>query len=75
MKLVVAAGGTAGHINPALSFVEKVLREQPNSEVIFVGREDGMEYRLVKEAGIRFFLLIYMDLREIFLCPGSHIIL
>ncbi len=55
MKLVVAAGGTAGHINPALSFVEKVLQEQPDSEVIFVGREDGMEYRLVKEAGIRFY--------------------
>ena len=55
MKLVVAAGGTAGHINPALSFVEKVMQEDPGSEVIFVGREDGMEYRLVKDAGIRFY--------------------
>ncbi|MBR0342106.1 MAG: undecaprenyldiphospho-muramoylpentapeptide beta-N-acetylglucosaminyltransferase [Oscillospiraceae bacterium] len=55
MKLVVAAGGTAGHINPALSFVEKILQEEPDSEVIYVGREDGMEYRLVKDAGIRFY--------------------
>ena len=55
MKLVVAAGGTAGHINPALSFIEKVLQEEPNSEVIFVGREDGMEYRLVNDTGIRFY--------------------
>lgn len=55
MKLVVAAGGTAGHINPALSFVEKVMQAEPGSEVIFVGREDGMEYRLVNDAGIRFY--------------------
>lgn len=57
MKLVVAAGGTAGHINPALSFVEKVREEQPDAEIVYVGRRDGMEYRLVHNAGIRFFAI------------------
>lgn len=57
MKIVVAAGGTAGHINPALAFIEKVRSERPDTEVIYVGREDGMEYRLVTNAGIRFFAI------------------
>lgn len=54
MKLLVAAGGTAGHINPALAIADKVVNVLPESKVLFVGTPDGMEARLVKKAGYDF---------------------
>ena len=36
MKVIVAAAGTAGHINPAISIANKIKQEQPNSEIIFI---------------------------------------
>ncbi len=55
MRLVIAAGGTAGHINPALAFAQEFGKNQPGSEIVFVGREDGMEARLVKAADFSFY--------------------
>lgn len=53
MKAVIAAGGTAGHINPALAIADEILRSEPDSEIVFMGREDGMEKRLVTSRGFR----------------------
>ena len=36
MRVIVAAAGTAGHINPAISIANKINQEQPNSEIIFI---------------------------------------
>ncbi len=55
MKVVIAAGGTAGHINPALAIAGEIKKNQPDSEIVFVGREDGMEKDLVQKAGYRLF--------------------
>lgn len=49
MRVIVAAGGTAGHIYPGLSLAE-VLRAQ-GADVTFLGRAGGQEARLVPEAG------------------------
>ena len=47
MRVIFTCGGTGGHINPALA-VAKILRERrPDSEILFVGAEDGMETKLV----------------------------
>ncbi len=54
MRVLAAAGGTAGHINPALAIVDKIVNVFPKSEVLFVGTPDGMEARLVKKAGYDF---------------------
>ena len=51
MRAIIAAGGTAGHINPALAIAEEIKRNEPDSEILFVGREDGMEKKLVAQAG------------------------
>ena len=51
MKILFACGGTAGHINPALSIAEIIKRNVPDASVVFVGTPGGMENRLVKEAG------------------------
>lgn len=56
MKVLIACGGTSGHINPALSIAGEIKRRHPDSEIIFVGTEDKLEATLVPKAGfeIRF---------------------
>ncbi len=36
MRVIVAAAGTAGHINPALSIANKIKKEEKDSEIIFI---------------------------------------
>lgn len=52
MVIVLSGGGTAGHINPALALAE-VLEHQGHT-VLFAGTPQGVEARLVREAGIPF---------------------
>ncbi len=54
MRVILAAGGTAGHINPALAIADKIKQVFPESEILFVGAPDGMEAKLVKKAGYNF---------------------
>lgn len=37
MRVIVAAAGTAGHINPGLAIANKIKEEEPDSEIIFIG--------------------------------------
>lgn len=53
MKVLLAAGGTAGHIVPALTLADTLMRDDPHTEVVVVGREDGLESRLVPARGYR----------------------
>ena len=54
MKVLIAAGGTAGHINPALAIAGALEKVCPGVEIHFAGRQAGMEYRLVTQAGYAF---------------------
>jgi UDP-N-acetylglucosamine--N-acetylmuramyl-(pentapeptide) pyrophosphoryl-undecaprenol N-acetylglucosamine transferase len=54
MRVLIAAGGTAGHINPALAIAGALKKADPSAEIHFAGRKEGMEYRLVTEAGYPF---------------------
>lgn len=51
MKVIIAAAGTAGHINPGLSIANKIKEEEPSSEIIFIGTQRGLEKDLVPRAG------------------------
>ncbi len=51
MKVLLAGGGTAGHINPAIAIAGYIKEMEPDAEFLFVGNRDGMEQRLVKQAG------------------------
>lgn len=51
MKVIVAAAGTAGHINPGLAIANKIKEEEPNSEIMFIGTTRGLENDLVPRAG------------------------
>lgn len=53
MNVIFTCGGTGGHINPAIA-VAKILRERrPDSKILFVGADDGMEVDLVTREGFR----------------------
>lgn len=51
MKIVLAGGGTAGHINPALAIASYIKEKEPDTQILFIGNRDGMEQTLVKKAG------------------------
>ena len=52
MKYVISAGGTAGHINPALATAEELTRR--NHQVIFAGTPNRLESKLVPQSGYKF---------------------
>ncbi len=54
MRILFAAGGTAGHINPALAIASELKKVYPEAEIHFAGRKKGMEYSLVTKAGYAF---------------------
>ena len=54
MRVLIAAGGTAGHINPALAIAGALKAAEPTAEIHFAGRREGMEYGLVTKAGYPF---------------------
>ncbi|MDD3341169.1 MAG: undecaprenyldiphospho-muramoylpentapeptide beta-N-acetylglucosaminyltransferase [Bacilli bacterium] len=54
MRVIVAAGGTGGHIYPALAIVNKIKEKEPNSEFLYIGTHNRMEKDIVPKAGIPF---------------------
>lgn len=54
MKVIFAAGGTGGHINPALAAAGELRRRRPDAEILFIGTAEHMESRLVPAAGFDF---------------------
>lgn len=51
MKIVLAGGGTAGHINPALAIAQEVVSHHPDAKVLFIGNQNSLEETLVSRAG------------------------
>lgn len=54
MNVAFAAGGTGGHINPALAIADKLKEVFPDTKILFIGSPDGLESKLVKKAGYDF---------------------
>ncbi|HSQ60912.1 MAG TPA: undecaprenyldiphospho-muramoylpentapeptide beta-N-acetylglucosaminyltransferase [Acidobacteriota bacterium] len=52
-RILIAGGGTGGHVYPGLAVAEEWMRRQPGSEVVFVGTERGLEATAVPRAGYR----------------------
>jgi len=59
MRVLIAAGGTGGHIYPGIAVAQEILRRDPNSFVRFVGTQRGLESKLVTRAG---FELSFIDI-------------
>lgn len=55
MKVVISAGGTGGHIYPALAIIEKIKQEDKNSEFLYIGTTNRMEKDIIPSKGIPYF--------------------
>ncbi|MGL4392614.1 MAG: glycosyltransferase, partial [Fusobacteriaceae bacterium] len=51
-KVILTTGGTGGHIYPALSVADELVKK--NIEVLFVGTTTRIENKLVPEKGYKF---------------------
>ena len=54
MRVVISAGGTGGHIYPALAIINKIKDLEPDSEFLYIGTTDRMEAKLIPELGINY---------------------
>lgn len=54
MKVIISAGGTGGHIYPALAIVNKIKEMEPNSEFLYIGTHNRMENDIVPKYNIPF---------------------
>ncbi len=80
MRVLIAAGGTGGHIYPGLAVANEILRREPESEIGFVGTERGLEKKLVPGAGFELSIIdsaglknvgLAARLRGLFILPKS----
>jgi UDP-N-acetylglucosamine--N-acetylmuramyl-(pentapeptide) pyrophosphoryl-undecaprenol N-acetylglucosamine transferase len=51
MRLIIAGGGTGGHLFPGIAIAEEFLARSPENEVLFVGTSRGIEARLLPKLG------------------------
>lgn len=59
MKILFAGGGTAGHINPAISVADYIKTQEKDFCALFVGTQRGLEKKLVPAAGYK---IKYIDI-------------
>ena len=52
MKVIITAGGSGGHIYPALAIINKIKEKEPNSTFLYIGTKDRMEATIVPDKGI-----------------------
>lgn len=76
MKIIVSAGGTGGHIYPALAIINKFKEKEQDLEILYIGTHNRMEKDLIPKRGIRYEEIeiygfskkdIFLDIKNIFL--------
>jgi UDP-N-acetylglucosamine--N-acetylmuramyl-(pentapeptide) pyrophosphoryl-undecaprenol N-acetylglucosamine transferase len=70
-RVLVAGGGTGGHLFPGIAVVEELRRRLPQLEVLFVGTERGIEARLVPAMGER---LVTLEVRPLAGRRGAELV-
>ena len=81
MKIIVSAGGTGGHIYPALAIINKIKEKEKNLEVLYIGTHNRMEKDIIPARGIRYESIeiygfskkdILLDIKNIFLINKAY---
>ena len=54
MKAIIVAGGTGGHIYPAIAIINKIKEKEPESEILYIGTSNRMEKDIIPKLGIPF---------------------
>ncbi len=65
MNVLIAAGGTGGHIYPGIAVAQEIMRRDAKSTVRFVGTARGLENRLVPQAGFELSLIDSAGLKNV----------
>jgi len=65
MKVLIAAGGTGGHIYPGIAVAKEVMRRNESAEILFVGTARGLEKKLVPENGFQLSLINSAGLKSV----------
>ena len=65
MRVLIAAGGTGGHIYPGIAVAQEIRRRDANATVRFVGTQRGLESRLVPQAGFELSLIDSAGLKNV----------
>ena len=65
MRVLIAAGGTGGHIYPGIAVAKEIMRRDPGSIVKFVGTARGLENRLVPKAGFELSIIESSGLKNV----------
>lgn len=54
MRVLIAGGGTGGHLFPGIALAEEIVTRHPKNDVVFVGTDRGLEARVVPQNGFVF---------------------
>ncbi len=65
MKVLIAAGGTGGHIYPGIAVANEIMSRDAESEVLFVGTARGLEKKIVPENGFQLSLINIAGLKNV----------
>ena len=80
MRIIVSAGGTGGHIYPALAIINKFKEKEKDLDVLYIGTHNRMEKDLIPERGIKYEPIeiygfsksdIKLDIKNLFLIPKA----
>jgi len=80
MRIVVSAGGTGGHIYPALAVLDKLKKTEKDLEILYIGTKSRMESELIPKRGIPyegieiygFSKNIFKDIKNVFCVQSSY---
>jgi len=53
VRVIIAGGGTGGHLYPGIAVAEEIYRQEPDSDVLFVGTKTGIESRILPKEGYK----------------------
>lgn len=65
MKVLIAAGGTGGHIYPGIAVANEIMNRDAESEVLFVGTARGLEKKIVPDCGYQLSLINSAGLKNV----------
>ncbi len=75
LRVLIAGGGTGGHIIPALAIADALRTEPGGAEILFLGTPRGLESRLVPEAGYPLELIEVGQLKNVSLATRARTLL
>lgn len=66
LRIIIAAGGTGGHVFPALALGEEIREQFPEAEILFIGTNRGLEDRVIPQAGFQLKTIVMSGLARSF---------